>query len=405
MVTAPSSSKEVTRGVALHDESAADKIATLFGRFIGAGYLFYAVVSIPLVRDVATVTEAWWTPVALLLFFAPGLALLVASFSSAQRCVLPLAAACAFSYLVGLATWPFGWTGAQLPDAKSTWFAAFPALSTLGAAVSMRPRWVFAQLIVATLVVQTINFHIREVSDRSPFLADVAFAFSFSLTFVAASVMASRTGRILDETRLATYARAAGAAAMRARTVERRRFDGLIHDNVLSTLLSASRDPMSRELMDQAAGTLTELDALRVGESGSAVFDVDQAVAHLRAAATGVDGAARIEVIRDADGPRLLPAEPVRTMGAALSEALRNSVRHAGPDASRAVTVTVSSAELTSTVADDGPGFDPSGIPAHRLGVRVSILDRMRQFSGGSASVRSAAGSGTVVELRWEIDG
>ncbi|MBM7415889.1 MULTISPECIES: ATP-binding protein [Nocardiaceae] len=395
----------VISGTAHRDESAADKIATLFGRFIGTGYLFYAVVSIPLIRDVATVTEAWWTPVALVAFFGPGLALLVASFSTAQRYVLPMAAACAFSYLLGLATWPFGWTGAELPDAKSTWFAAFPALSTLGAAVSMRPRWVFAQLIVVTLAVQTINFHVRESPDRSPFLADVAFAFSFSLTFVAASVMASRTGRILDETRLATYARAAGAAAMLARTVERRRFDGLIHDNVMSTLLSASRGPMSRELVAQAVGTLAELDALRDSDSGVTVFDVDQAVAHLRAAAGAVDPSARLEVVGEVANARVLSAEPIRTMGAALSEALRNSVRHAGPHSSRAVTVTVSSTELTSIVADDGSGFDPDHIPANRLGVRVSILDRMRRLPGGSATVRSAAGSGTVVELRWTFDG
>jgi signal transduction histidine kinase len=51
-------------------------------------------------------------------------------------------------------------------------------------------------------------------------------------------------------------------------------------------------------------------------------------------------------------------------------------------------------------VADDGVGFDPAAIGAHRFGLALSVHDRM-DAAGGYAVVESARGGGTVVRLRW----
>jgi signal transduction histidine kinase len=51
-------------------------------------------------------------------------------------------------------------------------------------------------------------------------------------------------------------------------------------------------------------------------------------------------------------------------------------------------------------VADDGVGFDPDAVGAHRFGLALSVLDRMAAV-GGCATVESAPGRGTVVRLRW----
>jgi signal transduction histidine kinase len=401
VVAVSSSTQEV---VTTAERSAADQILTMFGRFIGVGYVFYLLVSIPLIRDLEGVSASWWTPVGLVLFFGPGLALGAASFGRrGQRALRPLAAACAVVFLLGLLTWPLGWTGETLPDGKAAWFSLFPALASLGAAVSMRPRWAFLHLAVAVTGVQLVNHYLRDAGDRSPLVADIVYSFGFSLIFVAASITASRTGFLLDRTRESTYAQAASSAAVQARTVERRRFDGLIHDNVMSTLLAASRGPMDQRLVDQASVALAELDTLRRDALPVSDFEVQDVVAHLRAAAAAVDASATLSFRFEADAAeRTVPAETVRTVGAAMAEAMRNSLRHAGPDAHRSVVAALSPLGLRVTVTDDGPGFDLSSIPAHRLGVRVSILDRMHRLPGGSAALHTAVGRGTVVELRWE---
>ncbi|WP_068147646.1 sensor histidine kinase [Rhodococcoides corynebacterioides] len=397
MATLPASTQEMTPGA---DTSAADRIMRMFGRFIGAGYVFYVLVSIPAIVQTASITRPWWTPVALVLFFGPGLALAVVAFVGSIRAITMLAVACMVGYLVGLATWPLGWTGASFVESEPVWFSFFPALAALGAAITTTPARVFLYLAVVTVGAQTVNYTVREPVDRSPLVPDVVYGFGFGIIFVGAAVMAARTGRLLDRTRASSYAQAARSATLEARSVERRRFDGLIHDGVMSTLLAASRPDAGDAVARQARTTLAELDALRDDAGSADDFSGDDVLAHLRAAATAVDGSIPMTVHASDAAVTRYPAEAIRTVGAALAEAVRNSVRHAG-EARREVEVTVAADEVHVVVRDDGIGFDTDSVPAHRLGVRVSIVDRMARLSGGSAELRSAPGAGTRVDLWW----
>jgi signal transduction histidine kinase len=54
--------------------------------------------------------------------------------------------------------------------------------------------------------------------------------------------------------------------------------------------------------------------------------------------------------------------------------------------------------EVDVFVRDRGRGFELETVPADRLGVRNSIVDRMQRH-GGAATVRSAPGDGTEVRL------
>ncbi len=51
-------------------------------------------------------------------------------------------------------------------------------------------------------------------------------------------------------------------------------------------------------------------------------------------------------------------------------------------------------------ITDQGAGFDMAAIPADRLGVRGSIVDRMDAV-GGSAQIWSTPGGGTSVVLTF----
>ncbi|WP_425269602.1 ATP-binding protein [Gordonia alkanivorans] len=106
---------------------------------------------------------------------------------------------------------------------------------------------------------------------------------------------------------------------------------------------------------------------------------------------------------RDAGGERLeYPVEVVDAVVEAMSEALRNVVRHAGPDVESAVIVQLAADALSMAVVDNGNGFDPDSVGPGRVGIAVSIRGRMSRLPGGHAQVNSRPRRGTTVEIGWE---
>ena len=55
----------------------------------------------------------------------------------------------------------------------------------------------------------------------------------------------------------------------------------------------------------------------------------------------------------------------------------------------------------TYAVIDDGRGFDPAAVRPGRLGMSVSIVERMRAVHGGRAAIVSRPGVGTRVSIGW----
>jgi len=84
----------------------------------------------------------------------------------------------------------------------------------------------------------------------------------------------------------------------------------------------------------------------------------------------------------------------------AAEECMVNASRHAGTD-SVDVLVSRTGSQVSVLVSDAGCGFDSATIPAERLGVRRSVVDRMAGV-GGKAKVISARGRGTTVVLEAE---
>jgi signal transduction histidine kinase len=96
-------------------------------------------------------------------------------------------------------------------------------------------------------------------------------------------------------------------------------------------------------------------------------------------------------------------AEPQRPLVLAAREAMVNAAKHSGAERVDVYAeVTAVGAEVF--VRDRGRGFDPDRVAEDRLGVRNSIVGRMRRH-GGTAVVRSAPGEGTEVALSMRTDG
>jgi signal transduction histidine kinase len=185
-----------------------------------------------------------------------------------------------------------------------------------------------------------------------------------------------------------------GERVRRIREEQRAEMAAHLHDSVLQTLaLIQNRAGASSEVARLARAQERELRAWLY--DGDAAADSDLST-DLRdyAAALELDYPVRIDVVSAG-----LPAERASgEVAAASREAMLNAARHAGGDVSVYIEGNASAVDVY--VRDRGPGFDLDDVPADRLGIRQSILGRMRR-AGGSATVRRGAGGGTEVHLQF----
>lgn len=184
--------------------------------------------------------------------------------------------------------------------------------------------------------------------------------------------------------------------ARAAREAERRQNRNL-HDTVLATLtmvgLGAVAGP-SAALRERCAADLRTLAALADARSVPALVPV------------ALDDRLRAVLGRLPELPVaasltrcLLPAEVAGALAESVAAALSNVVRHA-PGATATLRLAQRAGRVVVEVADDGPGFDPAAVPAHRYGLRESVHGRMATV-GGRAEVTSAPGAGTRIRLEW----
>lgn len=189
-----------------------------------------------------------------------------------------------------------------------------------------------------------------------------------------------------------------GERVRRIRDEQRSEMAAHLHDSVLQTLaLIQNRAGASSEAGRLARAQERELRSWLF--EGDAPADSDLA-SDLRdfAAALELDYAVRMDVVAVGMSAERASGE----LAAAAREAMLNAARHAGGEVS--VYLEGSSRSVDVWIRDRGPGFDPAAVPADRLGVRESIIGRMRR-AGGTATVRpGAGGTGTEVHLRFETE-
>lgn len=382
-----------------------DRILRMFARFVSVGYAVYLPMLLPSILAWSPRMAGWWTPVMAVAVFGSGLVPGLLSLGGPIRAVRAAAGVAAVVYLIAVCTWPLAWNGAEIPRHDAVWLASFPGLGAMAAVVAWPGGVALAHMVIGCAGVQLIGVVSRENVSAGAFAPEFSFAVMFCSLFVGGAIMALRAGRLLDSTSAETNAVAAAAASAQARTVERDRFAALMHDHVMSTLLAAARGGPHVGLRGQASATLEVFDEIRNGEPSGRPFTAEEMVVHLRAAAANASDRTGFHV----QGPEslpdvVLPGESVRVVGAALAEALRNSVRHAGPNANRRVVVDLRETGVAIEIIDDGVGFARQAVPNHRLGIAVSILGRMNNLPGGSAQIESSPGAGTTVRLGLEFD-
>ncbi|WP_114561484.1 PspC domain-containing protein [Desertihabitans aurantiacus] len=166
-----------------------------------------------------------------------------------------------------------------------------------------------------------------------------------------------------------------------------------LHDSVLQTLALIQRqadDP--RAVHSLARRQERELRGWLYGEE----LDETTLKAALTSAAAEVEDERGVPVEVVMVGDCELDTD-LRALVQAAREAMVNAAKHSGADR---IDVFGECADglVEVFVRDRGRGFDPDQVAEDRMGVRGSIIDRMRRH-GGSASITSAPGEGTEVRL------
>ncbi|MET1034788.1 MAG: PspC domain-containing protein [Arthrobacter sp.] len=178
----------------------------------------------------------------------------------------------------------------------------------------------------------------------------------------------------------------------RVRAAERAEITAHLHDSVLQTLalIQKNADDEGRVLR-LARAQERELRQWLYRETPVAEGDICEAI-RAEAARLEDSHAAAIEVVSVGQLTGLAGHDALLQ---AAREAMLNSAKHAGGTVS--VYVEARGDGVDVFVRDRGGGFDVDAVPEDRLGVRESILGRMRR-NGGTAAIRSGP-EGTEVRL------
>jgi signal transduction histidine kinase len=81
---------------------------------------------------------------------------------------------------------------------------------------------------------------------------------------------------------------------------------------------------------------------------------------------------------------------------------LENVLRHSGTNIAE-LDLGATEDVVSIVVTDNGTGFDPSMIAEDRLGLRASVIERIRSI-GGTARIWSTPGEGTSIVMEVPIE-
>ena len=371
-------------------------------RFVGGGYLLFSVQAFLGYGYTATHVAAWFNPVATLVVFGPAAALFALSFTHRYDALKWAALITTAGYLVACLLWLIAWDRQAHDDLLVTWLRLMSALPPM-ALVLIRPMRSALILLACTATIATTLVQLGGLGHVTFTLVPMAsWAAWLNCVFVITGALIMQAGKTLDDSLDDAVAAASSSAAAVARTTERARFDALVHDRVIATLIAADRGSDPAGLAVQARSALDELDRLAGDETtGSEALTAAEFVARLRSMVALADPDLAVDVRAMPPAEVTYPSAVTDALVEAVGEAVRNSVRHAGPEAARLVSLEAAPDGVEVLVVDDGVGFEPDKVPGTRLGIAVSIDRRMTDLPGGEAVVHSAPGDGAVVRLRW----
>lgn len=379
----------------------------VLGRIIAAAGLVFGLQALPdMFRQVDDMQLAWAWVIGLAMF-GGFLALVVASL--VQRGVTTVEAFVAVAYLIALVTWPLAVDDPSRVQSGVPWLWYLCTVATASAASAFSTWIATGYLFVAPAVYGFIRLTPSggAVSPQRATL-DSVYAILLGGAVLILVVILRQAAANVDQAQATAVARYSEAIREHATELERVEVDAIVHDSVLTTFIQAARawSPDERDLStNMARNAMSHLSA---AASTTPFDESDTSLSSMadRVEASIADLGVPVEVRRGGLDGQGIPSTAAEALYSAAVQALVNSSQHAGdgPDVDRWVEVRHDGHGLTTVeVGDTGQGFEPASVPTERLGVRVSIHERLNN-AGGLATIDSAPGRGTVVRLRWPVE-
>jgi signal transduction histidine kinase len=181
-----------------------------------------------------------------------------------------------------------------------------------------------------------------------------------------------------------------------------------LHDTVLANLAVISttkpgmlQDPL-REAIESQLALIETSDFSQTSEESAPgvskeLTDVMAVIA--QAESTGV----MVNLGGSPTAITSLSAERRDALCSALAQCLTNVHLHSGQNAVEVV-ILPAGENIAVTVIDGGVGFDVDSVPEDRMGIKLSVRNRIEQ-NGGSVRIWSSPGQGTAVMLQLPVVG
>jgi len=383
------------------------QVETVSGRALGLFGLVFGAQTLPLALEQSSALIEGAGAALMAVLYGALVALAVATI--AKVAVRGAALAFAVLYALALVAWPFLVTDPAALEGQAPWLYYLCTVATTAAVVALATPLATGYTIVVPAMYGVIRL-LPAGGGAVPLLAvlDAMYAVILGVVVLIIVTMLRQAAEAVDSAQEAALQRYDLAARQHATENERVKVDALVHDSVLTTLLSAAAAASPEE---QALAARMARDAVkRLDEAGAAGpralerVGLPVLVRRLRAALTTFSAPFTVRVV-NAGGVEL-PVEAVEALYSASVQAMVNSMQHAdeaGRATRRELRIRgVRAGGCVIEVADNGVGFEREHVPGERLGLRVSIEERMEN-AGGSAEISSRPGQGTSVTVAWPV--
>jgi signal transduction histidine kinase len=312
----------------------------------------------------------------------------------------------ALSYLVAMATWPLAYLDPTTTSEERPWLWFVCTVATAAAAVAFSREVATVYLIAAPSVYGLIRLTPSGGGATWDLAAlDTVYAILLGGAVLVILTMLRSAAASVDSAQATALARYTQAVRQHATEVERVQVDSIVHDSVLATLRSAASAyspeamALSAKMASNAIGHLQA--AATVEPDDESLIGVEQVAERIVDAATTLSAPFATRVV--GVGAGTVNVQVAEALYSAALQAMVNSLQHAGSGKGIQRWLHIDGVDadgLEIEIGDTGIGFDVEAVPAERLGLRVSIEERVTN-AGGCVSIVSRPEKGAAIRIRW----
>ncbi len=387
-----------------HNPISRPQIETIVSRSVAIFGVLFGLQALPAVIQQLPMAQTAWAIVFGAGIYGGIVATVVASFM--KRYVRAVNAYVSFAYLFALVGWSFVVLEPLTVATGRPWLWLLCTIATSTAAIAFSPWQATVYLFVTPIVYGMVRISPSgggaTVASAS---LDIAYAIILGGAVLILITLLRQAAASVDLAQGTALDRYAHAVRQHATEVERVQVDSIVHDSVLTTLLSAARayTPEAKELATRMAGNA--MGYLKDAAAASPDDDATVTFAELarRISKAAGDLSESFDVRTGTVESGSIPAQSGEAVYSAAMQAMINSLQHAGAGDEIHRWLSVDQAEgggIRIGVGDDGAGFAMNTVPSERLGLRVSIIERVTN-AGGAVEVDAALDRGVRIWIVW----